>query len=250
MKVLICIDDTDNKQSRGTGDLALKFATAIIENRWGTTTPITRHQLFVHEDIPYTSHNSAMCFSAEIFPGCLKWVIAFGQQFLENESAEGSDPGLCVVSLDELKFPEELVRFGQKAKTSVLTKNNAYITASKLGVHLSEHGGTGDGIIGALAGAGLRLSGNDGRLKGKYYLDSDNGIIKVKEICAQSNIDEVWTENGEKLDENESMMLGEKVKSVLLAGKIVLPVEPLSNPENKQGKAKWITLSRDKIRKY
>ena len=141
MKVLICIDDTDNKQSRGTERSGAQVCYSNYRKSLGTTTPITRHQLFVHEDIPYTSHNSAMCFSAEIFPGCLKWVIAFGQQFLENESAEGSDPGLCVVSLDELKFPEELVRFGQKAKTSVLTKNNAYITASKLGVHLSEHGG-------------------------------------------------------------------------------------------------------------
>ena len=91
-------------------------------------------------------------------------------------------------------------------------------------------------------------SGNDGRLK-ELLPRQRQRIIKVKEICAQSNIDEVWTENGEKLDENESVMLGEKLKRPP-GRKIVLPVEPLSNPENKQGKAKWITLSRDKIRKY
>ncbi len=80
---------------------------------------------------------------------------------------------------------------GKKTKGTVLAKEEAYETASKLGVHLSEHGGTGSGVIGALAGAGLRLGGNDGRIKGKYFVDAQNEVMTVEEILCRTNIREV-----------------------------------------------------------
>ena len=52
MKILVCIDDTDNLESRGTGQLSQLFAEAIEKKGWGACTSISRHQLFVHEDIP------------------------------------------------------------------------------------------------------------------------------------------------------------------------------------------------------
>lgn len=58
---------------------------------------------------------------------------------------------------DEYLKAADLVDFGRRAKNEVLTKDLAYDLAVKLGVPLSEHGGTGDGVIGAVAGSGLRL---------------------------------------------------------------------------------------------
>jgi hypothetical protein len=164
---------------------------------WGIPKFISRHQLYVHEDIPYTSHNSAMCFEVDgEARENLKNIRELCIDYLEKESAQGSDPGLCIVELDRLTDREGLIGFGKRAK-KVLTKKDAYEMAAKLGVHLSEHGGTGGGVIGALAGAGLRLYGNDGRIKGKYFVGRQGEVLTAEEILQSTNIDEIREENGE-----------------------------------------------------
>jgi len=160
INILVCIDDTDNIDSRGTGELASILAETIERKSWGKATPVTRHQLLIHPDIEYTSHNSSMCFEANIEQEYLADITRFSMDFLLKESAEGSDPGLCIVPLDTLKDKQELINYGHNAKKNVLSKETAYALAKKLDIHLSEHGGTGIGVIGALAGTGLRLSGN------------------------------------------------------------------------------------------
>ena len=48
MLTLICIDDTDNIDNRGTGDIASENAEEMELGGWGACSYITRHQLFVH----------------------------------------------------------------------------------------------------------------------------------------------------------------------------------------------------------
>lgn len=225
MKILISIDDTDNIESRGTGDVATVLAEGIAAKGWGRCGRITRHQLLVHPDIPYTSHNSSMCFAAEIRTDMLETVTDYCCTALGVESAPGSDPGLCVAVPARIRDQEALMDFGRRAKTTVITKGEAYDTAAHLGIHLSEHGGTGQGIIGALAGAGLRLTGNDGRFKGKLRIPSLDGTAKVTDMY-HFGIDTVRTLDGSPLRENESVQVGEWVKLVLLDGKAVLLVVP------------------------
>ena len=86
-------------------------------------------------------------------------ILQIRDDLRSRQSAPGSDPGLCVVATTSVSGPKALIGFGQTAKDSVLTKSDAYGLAQRLGIHLSEHGGTGQGVIGALAGAGLRLIG-------------------------------------------------------------------------------------------
>ena len=247
MRILLCIDDTDNLESRGTGDLAAEIALALEHNGWGKSSYITRHQLLVHPDIPYTSHNSAMCFAAEIEASSLESVIDYAAAFLARESAPGSDPGLCVAAIDQLESPERLVAFGQKAKQSVVTMVDAFALAEQLGVHLSEHGGSGQGIIGALAGAGLRLSGNDGRLKGHLSIEAANGRATVEEICAHPHVDEVRGLCGSVLTGAELVRLGDRVKTVLLDGKSVLLVVPV---EGAADGIAWQTCSKQRLKSY
>lgn len=225
MKILISIDDTDNIESRGTGEIAEVLAKGITTKSWGRCGRVTRHQLLVHPDIPYTSHNSSMCFPAEISEDMLGTVTDYCCSALGVESAPGSDPGLCVAVPERIRGQEAFMAFGRKAKTTVVTKEEAYDTAVVLGVHLSEHGGTGQGIIGALAGAGLRLTGNDGRFKGKLRIPSRNGTATVTEI-RDFGIDTVRTLDGALLKESETVHVGEWVKLVLLEGKAVLLVVP------------------------
>ncbi len=67
----------------------------------------------------------------------------------------------------------------------LLTKQEAYMLANTTGVHLSENGGTGDGIVGALAGTGLRLDGNDGRFRGWLEFGNTGVITNPKFLCCQ-----------------------------------------------------------------
>ena len=183
MRILISIDDTDNLESIGTGEVLENLCAALEEKSLGRGGFVTRHQLLVHEDIPYTSHNSAMCCEADV-PD-LEEMVAFCRGYMDVSCAEGSDPGLCIVNLDQLHDRGELVRFGKAAKSTVLKKEDALDVASRHPdtVWLSEHGGTGGGIIGALAGCGLRLTGSDGKIKGKLLPTEGRDVVSVRELC-------------------------------------------------------------------
>ncbi|HOP69979.1 MAG TPA: hypothetical protein PLY18_09480, partial [Bacillota bacterium] len=166
MRLVICIDDTDNLDSRGTGTIAEEIKELIAESGFGSCSFTTRHQLLLHRDIPYTSHNSSMCFECDIRDDAYEAVEKAATEYLRRESAEGSDPGICIAKRIEGLNESALIEFGLKAKRQVLTKEDAYRTAARANVYLQEVGGTGQGIIGALAGVGLRIEGNDGEVKG------------------------------------------------------------------------------------
>lgn len=250
LRVLICIDDTDNIDiKRGTGQLASLLAEEIEQKGWAKCEAVTRHQLLVHPDVPYTSHNSAMCFAADIQPQYLEDIIRYGGDFLERERAVGSDPGLCIVIPDRLTNPGWLIAYGFSAKQEVLNKEYAYSVAAELGVHLSEHGGTGDGVVGALAGTGLRLSGNDGRFRGKFTIGIPGESLTVAEIYAKTYITRVRNKaDGRFLLPDERIELGEVVKAVLIDREAVLLVNPLAVPGDRG--AVWRTCSKEELKGY
>ena len=249
MKILVCIDDTDTLETMGTGKLSQILVDAIQERHWGTCSAISRHQLFVHEDIPYTSHNSAMCFSMD-FTGEIGELIQFGARFLETKSAIGSDPGLCVANLDNGLHRNELIDFGLRAKQTVLSKKKAYDLAKTAGVHLSEHGGTGDGVIGALAGIGLRLSGNDGRFRGWGQFGAAGALTTAKALCSKPFIDAVAARDGERLPPDTRIMLGtDKVKTIMAENQQVVIVTPAIIQETLP-QTFWRTLNEAEIKQY
>lgn len=246
MKILVCIDDTDNLESRGTGDLATELATEIENRGWGRSLFVTRHQLLVHPDVPYTSHNSSMCFEADIAPEYLQPLIDYASAYLKRESAPGSDPGLCVAVVERLADPPAVVAFGRKAKEEVLNKQMAYDLAGQVGVHLSEHGGTGQGVVGALAGIGLRLGGNDGRLKGWLNIRTDNGMATVGDILGQVRLHGVRTMDGHLLDKEEVIAVDEKPKAVLVDGGTYLMVSPMQSVDG----VRWRTTPRQQLKRF
>lgn len=247
MRILVCIDDTDNLESRGTGALASDLAQHLEETGWGRASYVTRHQLLVHPDIPYTSHNSSMAFFAEIDPACMERYTAYAADFLTHESAVGSDPGLCMIDIEHLTSEGTLIAFGKQAKERVLVKDDAYGLAETLGVHLTEHGGTGQGVIGALAGAGLRLGGNDGRLKGQLQFDRDSGPVTVEQLLSHPSVDAVRTEQGHVIPAEERVRLHDKVKTVLLGGQSVMLVE---QDDQCPSQGAWQNLSRKQLKSY
>lgn len=217
MKPIISIDDTDNHHSPGSGQLADELARELILCRLAAdASAVSRHQLFVHDLVPYTSHNSSMCFSVSIEPQNYSDLIAFCQSFISLRSAEGSDPGLCVTRDHNAAKAKLLVDFGLRAKNTILTKRAAYQTAERAGVHLSEHGGSGDGVIGALAGIGLRLSGSDGRIRGWHSAGEPGKTITVEKLCADLQVPWAVDTQGARLPGYTRVTLSnEKIKTVL-----------------------------------
>ena len=75
----------------------------------------------------------------------------------------------------------------------MLSAKNKLINSEKANIHLSEHGGKGIGVIGALAGVGLRMSGNDGRFRGKIEIEPAWTAITVASLIERTHVDEVHT---------------------------------------------------------
>lgn len=244
-RLLVCIDDTDNLDSIGTGEIADQIAMMVRKQAWGVASRVTRHQLFIHEDIPYTSHNSSMCFEATIVEDSLEEFYSFCQRHLVKFHADGSDPGLCIVNLNQLTAADELIEFGRKAKKMVLTKDLAYQFARDNGIHLTEHGGTGQGVIGALAGCGLRLSGNDGRFRGKRKMPSE--IMTIEDILKDEFIDQIRPEDGKVLPPDTLVDVTGNAKTVFLDNQSVLLVQEKITQDNQTG---WELITKEKLKKY
>jgi hypothetical protein len=160
LRVYIGFDDTDNQDSDfGTGKIARRFENIMPEgcHMWG----VVRQQLLIDERIPYTSHNSSACVVIDLSEPSLKDDLIFmASEYIEREAAPGSDPGLCVACESDSALTE-LMSFGPLCTRQIVTQKEALQAAS--GIHISGHGGSNDGIIGAAAAVGLTASGWSGR---------------------------------------------------------------------------------------
>ncbi len=218
-KVLICIDDTDNLESVGTGELLENICSGLEAAGLGRGGFITRHQLYLSDRIAYTSHNSCMCAQAETKD--VSALVSFAAAYLEEHAAPGSDPGLCVLDLEGVADTAALTVFGRRAQSEVLTKAEARALADRTGLYLSEHGGTGDGVIGALAGVGLRLSGNDGRIRGKLFPKHAGEVLTAAEACRRYGAGQVLGE-GTALPGETALRFDGAAKAVLRDGMVTL----------------------------
>jgi len=166
MRIYIGFDDTDVVgASRGTGKLARWFCEQLPDNV--SLIGVVRQQLPRLPGIPFTSNNSSACVIVNVPDTMVPRISTIQEEFIESAIRHlekhfiyGSDPGLCVTTFDNPAVPN-LIAFGRKACTKIVTQKEA-IAAAK-GAHLSAHGGTSDGIIGAAAGVGLTISGWSGR---------------------------------------------------------------------------------------
>jgi hypothetical protein len=160
MKVYLGFDDTDHHNSLyGTGKLVRWFQDKLPEQC--ACIGVVRQQLLVHAAVPYTSHNSSACMILEVPDASLMdTIIGRAIAHIESFSVEGSDPGLCVAS-EEANGLDEIMAFGQQCTNTLSTQKQA-LEATRH-IHLSGHGGTNDGIIGATAAVGLTHWGWAGR---------------------------------------------------------------------------------------
>jgi len=236
MRYLIGIDDTDNLETRGTGHRVRQLADWLAENKLALPKGITRHQLLVDPQIPYTSHNSSACLSIETDNANDVWDAS--REFLLCESAVGSDTGLCLAEWNSIS--EEVLSFGGKAKVTVLTMPEAEQTASRSRIRCEGLTGTHGGIIGALSAIGLYRAGNDGRYLWLPGLRELEGKYTAKEICVKGHVDRICTEENTDLSLETIVDVGEWIRPILRDGKATLYVEEKNH--------EWYIISRDRIK--
>ena len=180
-KIFVAFDDTDNLDGPyGTGKVARWFLDGLPEGL--KARGVVRQQLLVHPGIPFTSHNSAACIvlldeGGSEEPG----LVECAAEHLRRHALPGSDPGLCVAAGDSPAM-ERLASFGLEAASRVLAQVEAMEAAR--GAHLSGHGGTNGGIIGAAAAVGLTASGWHGR-----FVEYGN-LRKLPETCTVKELNE------------------------------------------------------------
>ena len=163
--LLIGIDDTDNRESpMGTGKL-VRLLWKHLEVRCPAlrSQGVVRLQLLVDPRIPYTSHNSPACLILEAPPQRtpLAAITEAAHSFIREAAAEGSDPGVCIASLERIS--RRIIDFGLKTASKVVEREEAEGLADVEGIHLAALGGDGSGVIGALAAVGLTAQGSCGR---------------------------------------------------------------------------------------
>ncbi|HOD36339.1 MAG TPA: hypothetical protein PLR20_09765 [Syntrophales bacterium] len=205
MKVFIGFDDTDTINAEaGTGKLARRFEALLPEGcrLWG----VLRQQLLVDDRIPYTSHNSSACavvLARE--PSAADTLLERAIAHIEKESLPGSDPGLCLAHENGLSLAR-LMNFGVRCTKSIASQKEAL--AATRGFHLSGHGGTNDGVIGAAAAVGLTASGWSGRFIefGRLRDLPDSVPVEELERCGMQVIpmdrDDVTPGTGDRVDTN------------------------------------------------
>ncbi len=244
--IYLSIDDTDNQDSPGSGQLADDLVQELKQSRLIVhAAPVSRHQLHVHDAIPYTSHNSSMCFTAVSRNNSIDDLIRFSTGFLTGHCARGSDPGLCVAVDNGRLDRESLVTFGLAAKTTILSQNDAYTLAEELGIHLSALGGSGDGVIGALAGTGLRMQGSDGRFRGWLEAGSAGQVVTAGYLRLLDSVELVVDEEGYVLPDHSQVVIAEsKCKTVARDYQQVIPVKKCSDTAGEL----WQTLSKEETK--
>ena len=234
MRVYIGFDDTDVLDGPyGTGKLVRHFEDRLPDGcvLWG----VVRQQLLVDDRIPYTSHNSSACAVIDIAePSLVPHLVAKAIEHIEEKSSTGSDPGLCVAGEDDPALPR-LIELGRLCTAKVITQQE--VRGSVNGTHVSGHGGTNDGIIGAAAAVGLTVSGWSGRFIEYGRLRDIPELVTVAEL-ERTGIRVVSVDRDTMLPGYDDLVSTSGwLRPRLWGFKPVLPVSPAGNN-------KWESIGR------
>jgi len=219
---LIAIDDTDNADSIGTGRLARELAAHLVDADQLTEPSVTRHQLLVHPDIPYTSHNSSACIEACAPRDAGPALLERARSFLLEHQHDGANPGLCVGR--PLDFSQPLIELSRRAQREVLSFEEFDDATGSFTGGLWWSGATGQGRIGACEGAALRSTGQDGRFIGLSGIRALTGTLRVGEILDRSGVTSVESVDGGALPADARVDTQDWVRPSLRDGRPVLVV--------------------------
>jgi hypothetical protein len=224
MVLYIALDDTDTLDSIGTGRLAREIAGELAKEY--PVYAVTRHQLYVHPDIPYTSHNScAVIHLHENGSDIRSRLTTRVGSLMKERFVEGSDPGLAIARTSDITPATFL--FGFDAKQRVVTQDQARTIARNARIPLIGLGGTEGGVIGALAGVALAASGSDGRFLHTGTIREFSGSRTIESLRA-AGISEIHSVDGEPIVEG-FVEIQKFPQPVCIRGQPVLFVERIGS---------------------
>jgi hypothetical protein len=228
MHILLGVDDTDIFGHKpGTGRLAREMGAQLEEAGLAVLVGVVRQQLLVDPRIPYTSHNSPACLILDVAGdtnGAEARVFEEAARYVQAHAAHGSDPGLCLARRAAVE--PAVIEWGWRASTAVLRKTEAAALAHGAGLHIEELGGTGDGIIGALAAVGLTAEGHAGR-----FLELAGGLRDLGERVPASVLRHMGiallsvSRNGDPVPADVEILTADRVRPRLIGGRPVLLLE-------------------------
>lgn len=224
MNYLISIDDTDDlTREVSTGGIAEMIGRHLEKTGAVMREGISRHQLLLDDQIKYTSHNSSMCIEIQSDSLDIQQIMKIGEKIIKDNMSAGADPGIAVCCTQKLPSPERLIAFGFDVKKRIVTKDEAYALAAELAaecgcIMLKELGGTGIGIIGALAGIGLRLSRCDGSIRGKKCTKLAGQTVSAGEIRRRCGVEMVICIDGTVVPDDAPVLVEDFVKLMFFDG--------------------------------
>jgi hypothetical protein len=219
------LDDTDSLERGGTGQLARSLAERLVAAIPGIEIEgVSRHQLLQDPRVPATRRNRCSCVVVRSAQGRIEDVVAFARDHIRDGSVAGSDPGLCVV-VDEAGVGLELVAFGRRAQRELVDQAAARRAAAGTDARAESLGGTGDGVIGAVAAVGLRRTEDDGWLTLWRGIRSLEGTLTVAQLLTEG-LDGVEDEQGHRLAADQPVETGGHVRPALRKGRRILVVRP------------------------
>ena len=246
MKIYVALDDSRQLDGGKAGETASLMAKFIEEKNWGQSAIPSRHRLYPHPETGCKKHNTARSFAADIHEQYLAAFIDYACKLVKETGTPDSNAGLVAAIPELMANPDELIDYAYRVKEELVTKEEALGFANKPGLYVFEVNGSGQGIIGALAAAGLRITGNDGQFRGKLQVGTgEDYIASVKEIVDKTYVEQVKNMDFEDIGDAEYVRMGEKVKVVLLDNKYTLMVFPteLEHP-------KWQTSTTHMLRVF
>jgi len=224
--IFVGIDDTDVLGSPGTNKLARHLVHSLAGDYESVLA--VRHQLLFDPRIPYTSKNSSASLlfkSPEDLPdreGANDLTTKI-RALMTDWFVPGSDPGLCVATT----VPDEIVQFGRRCQTEIVTQEDARRLVAQHDLYLEGLGGTEDGVIGALAAVGLLFGGNDGRVVNiGHWPDDLSGPVEIDVLHARG-VEVRHIETQEPIRSGR-IDVGKHLRPAWRGGRIVLFVAPAS----------------------
>ena len=222
--VLLGLDDTDTLDQGGTGRLARELARLLAHETGGVLLGVSRHRLLQDPRVPCTRKNQSSCVALRLGREPIGSIVRWLREEVRRRAVAGSDPGICVATPQQVT--PAILAFGERVKRDFVRQDEALALAAQEGLFLEALGGTGDGVIGALAAVGLRASGNDGRLTALGRIRELNGVQSVSALMAAGPIARVCDLAGILLPPETMVDTGGKVRPWLRNGEPVLVVEP------------------------
>jgi hypothetical protein len=217
--IYVGLDDTDVAGSPGTNQLARLLVSAVAADF--RCVRIVRHQLLEDPRVPCTTKNGSASITLEPLGHAVINDLAVRiRGHMHSWFVQGSDPGLCVTS----SVPPAVVAFGRRSKCEFVMQDEAHEIAGRHGIWLEGLGGTGGGVIGALAAVGLAATASDGRVvQLATWPDDVNGVTSI-DFLHQRGVTVRLRRGGEEIDDG-LVDVGKRLRPNRRNGENVLFVE-------------------------